>query len=79
MDIEKLRTSTLLDRVKEEEDDVKWGKLLDEIHERTPFADIYYLFEELENKVDEQGKKIKDLETNLKTHAHLNGKAVKEI
>lgn len=80
MDIKKLFTSELLDKVGDTgNDDVLFGKLIEEIDERTPFAYILERIEELEKKDVELKKEIGELESKLKAHAHLDGKVVVEI
>jgi len=50
MDIKKLKTSEVLDQLKGVEDDGLFDALLDEIHDRIPFADTGERFEELEKR-----------------------------
>ena len=81
MDIKKLKTSQLLDRVEDVGDnDVLFGELIDEIDERTPFAYIMERMEELENGNIELGREIQKLRNSMCGHTHLpNGKSVIEI
>jgi len=80
MNIKKLKTSELLDRLEGAgDDDVLFEKLQKELDERTPFAYIMERIEGLEKRDIEQEKEIGKLRSKLKVHAHLDGKVVVEI
>jgi hypothetical protein len=81
MDIKKLKTSQLLDKIEDVgDDDVLFGELLEEIDERTPFAYLVERIEELENRNTELGKEIQRLRNSMRGHTHLaTGKSVIEI
>lgn len=80
MDIKKLKTSELLDKVEDVgDDDVLFEKLLKQLDERTPFMYIMERIEELDKKNTELEKEVGKLKSKLKAHAHLDGKVVVEI
>ncbi len=77
MDIKKLKTSELLDQVEDVgDDDVLFGKLINEIDARTPFAYIKERIEELEKQLEESEKEIGELRRKLKVHVHFNDKVM---
>lgn len=81
MDIEKLKTSQLLDTVEDTgDDDVLFGKLIEAIDERVPFAYIIERIEELEKGNEELLEEIQKLRNSMRGHTHLaTGKSVVEI
>ena len=82
MDIKKLKTSQLLDQVEDvgDDDDVLFGKLIEEIDERTPFAYIAERIEQLENGNKDLEKEIQKLRNSMRGHTHLiTGKSAIEI
>lgn len=80
MEMKKLKTSELLDRLEGAgDDDVLFEKLLKELDERTPFAYIMERIEESDKKGIELEKEVEKLKRKLKVHAHLAGKVVVEI
>ncbi len=80
MNVKKLKTSELLDQVKDVGDNEKlFEESLKELDERNPFMYIMERINELEEKGIELEKEIKKLRSQLKGHAHLNGKVVVEL
>jgi hypothetical protein len=74
MDIKKLKTSQLLDKVEDTgDDDVLFGELIDEIDERTPFAYIEEKIQGLEKEVEKLNKEMHRTGTILKAHKHQKG------
>ena len=82
MNIKKLKTSQLLDQVEDvgDDDDVLFGKLIEEIDERTPFAYIVERIEEIKNGNKDLEEEIRKLRNSMRGHTHLaTGKSVVEI
>lgn len=75
----KLKTTELLDKLKDA-DDKEWGQIFDELIKREPLDYLNGKIEELEGLVEKQEGEIKKLRNSVREHNHLpNGKAVKGI
>ncbi len=71
MNIKKLKTSELLDKI-EKEGDSSPDEIFDEIYKRVPFEDTLDRLIELEEEIG-------NLRRTLRAHAHLDGKVVTEV
>ena len=70
--IEDLKTSILVDKIEEGEDDSVVDEMFDELYKRTPFEDTLDRLIELEEE-------ISSLRRTLKNHAHLEGRVVVDL